>query len=274
MGALFGTLGALSIGLSDLFGRRIVLASSPLTAAVVLQLSGGLISAASIAVIPSEWLWSDVGRGLASGLGMGVGLSCYYTGLARSTSTVVAPLVATLSAVLPFGYVLLTTAEGSVLGVTAAGVAFAGLALVSVGANEVSNVGAGIRWGSLSGLGYGVGIAVLTDISGDSGSWPAASQRLSAFGMLAVVGAVSRISLAPPRGTRASAMMAGVFVAATTISLLIGVQFDPGAAVVTLSMFPAFSVAIGRIFYGDPVRRFQVAGIAIVLVGVAGVVAS
>ena len=29
-----------------------------------------------------------------------------------------------------------------------------------------------------------------------------------------------------------------------------------------------------RIFYGDPVRRFQVAGIAIVLVGVAGVVAS
>lgn len=274
MGALLGTLGALAIGLSDLFGRRIVLASSPLAAAVVLQLSGGVISAATVAVIPSAWLWPDVGRGLVSGLGMGVGLSCYYTGLARSTSTVVAPLVATLSAVLPFGYVVLTTEEASGLGIAAAGVAFAGLALVGVGGDEVSNVGSGIRWGSLSGLGYGVGIAILTDISGDSGSWPAASQRLSAFGLLVLVGAASRIPLAPPRETTTSAVLAGVFVAATTISLLIGVQFNPRAAVVTLSMFPAFSVAIGRIFFGDPIRRLQVAGIAIVLGGVGVVVAS
>ena len=43
---------------------------------------------ATMVLLPSEWLWSDAGRGVVSGIGMGVGLGCYYTGLARSTSTI------------------------------------------------------------------------------------------------------------------------------------------------------------------------------------------
>lgn len=274
MGALFGALAALGIGVSELFGRRIVLASTPLTTAVALQLSGGLISAATLAVIPSEWLWPDLGRGAVSGLGMAVGLSCYYTGLVRSTSTIVAPLVATVSAVLPFGYVVLSTDEGSTGGIVAAGVAFGGLALVSMGASKVSNVGAGIRWGALSGIGYGIGVGVLTDVTGDSGAWPAASQRLTAFAMLALVAVGRGVPVVPPRGSAISTVVAGVFTAAVTISVLIGVQFDAGATVVAVSMFPAVSVAIGRTFFGDPIRRSQAIGIAIVLVGTAGVVAA
>lgn len=274
MGALFGIIGALGIGLSDLFGRRIVLVSSPLTAAVVLQLSGGVIAAATMAFLPSAWLWSDAARGVVSGIGMGIGLAGYYTGLARSTSTIVAPLVATLSAVLPFGYVLAATGEGSLLGSVAAVVAIAGLALVSVGADEVSNVADGVRWGLLSGVGYGVAIAVLTDVSADSGAWPAVTQRASAFALLGLIGLLGRHPIVPPRGTRANAVLAGAFVATSSIALLIGVRFDAGATVITLSMFPAFSVAIGRLFFNDPIAGRQAAGIAIVLAGVAGVVAS
>mgnify|MGYP001820351153 CR=1 FL=1 len=273
MGALLGLIGALGIGLSDLFGRRIVLASSPLTAAVVMQLAGGLLAAVTMLALPSEWLWSDALRGIVSGVGMGVGLGCYYTGLARSTSTIVAPLVATLSAVLPFGYVLVASGGGSILGSVASLVAVVGLALVSGGADAVSNVADGVRWGVASGLGYGVAIAVLTDVSADSGAWPAVTQRASAFVLLAAVGLAARRAVVPPPGTRTSAVLAGAFVAVTSIALLIGVQFDAGAAVITLSMFPAFSVAIGRTFFGDPIRPRQAAGIGIVLAGVAGVVA-
>jgi len=53
---------------------------------------------------------------------------------------------------------------------------------------------------------------------------------------------------------------------------LLGVQADAATAVITFSMFPAFSVVIGRIFFRDPVSRLQTAGIATVLAGVAGVV--
>ena len=274
MGALLGTIGALCIGMSDLFGRRIMLESSALTAAVVMQVGGGLVSLAVVAVVSSEWVAGDLARGLASGIGMGIGLSCYYAGLARSTSTVVAPLVATLSAVLPFGYVVVAVDGGSTPGVLAAGVALVGLLLVSAGADAVSNVGAGLFWGTLSGLGYGVGIAVLAEVSERSGAWPAVSQRLAAFVLLAVVGAAVGVPLTPPQGTRTNAVLAGFFVAATTIALLLGVRLDPGPAVLALSTFPAFSVLIGRAFFGDPVRAIQAAGIVVVLIGLAGVAAA
>ncbi len=274
MGALLGTFGALCIGISDLFGRRIVAVSTALTAAIVMQVGGGLVSLASVAVIPSEWDNADVVRGLVSGLGMGVGLSCYYAGLARSTSTVVAPLVATLSAVIPFGYVVVAVGGGSAPGVVAAGVAFAGLAMVSIGADAVANVRAGLGWGAVSGLGYGVGIAVLAEVTDRSGAWPAVSQRAAAFVLLAAVGIARGVRVLPPAGSRANAALAGLFVAATTISLLVGVRVDPAAAVLTLSTFPAFSVVIGRIFFGDPIRAIQAVGIGVVLAGLAGVAAA
>ncbi len=273
MGALFGIVGALGIGLSDLFGRRIMLASSALTAAVILQLSGGLLAAATMAVLPSEWIVADAALGVVSGIGMGVGLGCYYTGLGRSASTIVAPLVATLAAILPFGYVLVSTGEGSILGSVAAAIAVAGLALVSSGADEISNVSAGVRWGVASGIGYGVAIAVLTEVSAESGGWPVVTQRASAFALLGLVGVAGRQAIVPPVGVRGSAGLAGFFIALSSIALLIGVRFDAGATVITLSMFPAFSVAIGRLFFDDPIAPRQVIGIVIVLAGIAGVVA-
>jgi drug/metabolite transporter (DMT)-like permease len=248
--------------------------ASPLTAAMLLQFVGGLVSAAALLVIPGRFVADDMFRALVSGIGLGVGLSCYYTGLSRSTSTVVAPLVATLSAVVPFGYVVVTSGQGSTFGVAAAAVAFAGLALVSSGAAAVSNVGAGLRWGISSGLGYGVGIAVVTDVSADSGIWPAAGQRLSAFVLLAAVTAATKAPLTPPPAARRDVMLGGVFIASTTIALLIGIGFDAESAVVTLSLFPVFSVAVGWLLFSDSVRRIQLLGIAIALVGVAGVVAA
>lgn len=272
MGALLGLLGALGIGLSDLFGRRIVLASSTLTAAVVLQLFGGILAAAIMTVLPSEFLWSDAGLGAFSGVGMGVGLGCYYAGLSASAATVVAPLVATLSAVVPFLYVLVTTGEGSVVASVAAVIAIVGLALVSTGADEVSNVAAGVRWGLASGIGYGTAIAVLTDVSADSGAWPAVTQRVSAFALLGLVALSTSQPVVPPAGSRADAVLAGAFVALSSIALLIGVQVDASATVITLSMFPAFTVAIGRIFFDDPIAPRQAVGLAIVLVGLVGIV--
>ncbi len=273
MGALLGIIGALGIGLSDLFGRRIMLASSALTAAAVLQVSGGLLAAATMMVLPSEWLVTDAAIGIVSGVGMAVGLGCYYTGLGRSASTIVAPLVATLSAVIPFGYVRATTGEGSAVASAAAAVTVVGLALVSLGADAISNVAAGLRWGLASGLGYGFAIAVLTDVSSDSGAWPAVTQRASAFALLGLVGVLGGRPVVPPVGTRGNAVLAGVFVAVSSIALVIGVQFDAAATVITLSMFPAFSVAIGRLFFDDPIAPRQVVGIVVVLAGIAGVVA-
>lgn len=273
MGALLGLTGAVAIGLSDLFGRRIVAASTPLTAAIVLQVFGALISAATIVAIPSAWVWDDMALSVLSGIGMGVGLSCYYTGLARSTSTVVAPLVATVSTVLPFGYVQLTGDAISGFGLAAAGVAVIGLVFITTGADEISNLGAGVRWGLLSGLGYGTATAVLSDVSEVSGALPAVGQRSAAFVLLATVATVGGVRILPPRRLAGTSTVAGALAAVTTMALLLGIQADATGAVIGLSMFPAFSVVVGRVFFGDPIRRSQALGIGLAVLGTAGVVA-
>ena len=56
--------------------------------------------------------------------------------------------------------------------------------------------------------------------------------------------------------------------------LLLAVRADPTVAIVTSSIYPAVSVVIGRVFFGDFIRARQVPGIVAVLVGVILVVVS
>ena len=123
MGAIFGSLTALSIGLSDLFGRRVVLASSVMTAASVMQLVAVGASVLTLGLIGSEYRADDVVVGALSGLGLGTGLACYYGGLSRSGSTIVSPLVATLSALIPFVYTIVVGATPTALALGGAAVA-------------------------------------------------------------------------------------------------------------------------------------------------------
>lgn len=272
MGALWGALSAASIGVSDLFGRRVVAASTALTGAVVMQFFAMIVSFGAVFVLASDFGGGDFLLGAFSGLGLATGLACYYAGLSASSSTVVAPLVATMSAVIPFVYTLVRGASASSLAIVAAAVAFVGLGIITMGSSVASNVRAGLRWGVVSGLGYGFGLSVIIEVSEASGSWPAVSQRLAALVFLLAITLARRLPAVPPPGQRANGVAAGAVGGLTTIFYLLGVQADAPTAVVTASMFPVASVAIGYLYYRDPVSRMQLLGIAIVLAGVVGVV--
>ena len=263
---------ALSIGLADLFGRFVVNRRGPLAAVVVIQAVGVVASLAMLPVIASEWVAADLLIGLASGLGLGLGLWAYMSGLAVSTAAIVSPIVATMSAVIPFGYALVRGADASTWAIGGALVAIAGLVLISASGGRVSNVAAGLRWSAISGLGYGFGLSVVIEASEASGVWPAVAQRLGALGLMLVIvwrtnGGVQTL------GVRLMGIIAGAFAALSTIWYLLGVQADTTPAVVTASMFPAVTVVIGRFVFGDEVGRRQLVGLVIVLLGVTAVVA-
>ena len=96
-----------------------------------------------------------------------------------------------------------------------------------------------------------------------------ASRRLR---FLALVAMRVGHALRPPDGQRSNLVVAGAFAGLSTVVYLLGIEADAPTAVVTASMFPAASVAIGYLSYRDPVSRLQLVGLAIVLLGVAGVV--
>ena len=117
------------------------------------------------------------------------------------------------------------------------------------------------------------GLSVVIEATEASGAWPAVGQRAAAMLIMVLVVARSQRQV-PLVGVRMLGIAAGVVAAMSTVFYLLGVQADPTPAVVTASMFPAVTVAVGRLVFGDSVSRAQVIGLGVVLIGVTAVVAA
>lgn len=272
MGALLGGLTALAIGVSDMFGRKVTAASSPITATAVMQLFATAMSLLAITFVASTFRTGDFALGAASGVGMGGGLACYFGGLRVSSSAVVAPVVATLSAVIPYLYTLAAGTTPSAIALIGALTALAGLVLVTTGGSSRERVRAGLAWGLASGLSYGAGLTFVIETSSASGVWPTVGQRVTAFALMIALAQLLRVPAVPPPGLRGFAAAAGLLAAATSLLYIGGVQIDPQPTVVTSSLFPIASVTGGWLIYRDDVSPTQVAGIAVGLAGVIGII--
>lgn len=271
MGLLFGLLTALSIGASDLFGRRVARAQSPITATVPMQFFGILTAAAALLVIPSQISAKALGLGVLSGLGFALGLGCYYTGLGKASSAILAPMVAMLSSILPFAYTVVRGDEPSALTLGGAAICLVGLGIITINRNQLGIDWVALRWGALAGLGYATGVISLIDVSDESGTWSAVSQRTTACIALTTVALVTKVPPLPARNMRLPAALAGMAVGLSSIFLLVGLSLDPTPTVIGSSLFPAVSVVVGLVAYGDDVRTAQWFGIVVVILGIIGV---
>lgn len=273
VGAVFGLMGALSIGVSDLFTRRVVQATSVLVASVMLSLFAIVTSVAAVMVFGSTMHSADFGLGLLSGLGLGVGLATYYLAINHTSATVASPIVAALSAIIPYGYALVRGASPTVYALVGAAVALGGVVLITVGSGgTVERLRAGVIWAAVSGVVYGLGFAVVLGASRGAGALPAVGQRVSAMAVLLAAAAHRRSPLLAPAGTRLAGAVGGAAAGLATVFYLAGARHDPTGAIITTSMFPAASVGVGRMFFGDPLSRRQMLGLVVVLVGTVAVV--
>ena len=267
MGALFGLLASFSITGMEFFSRKITNEVGPIVAAAAASFVAALATLAIAIVDTGEILTRDLLLGAGSGLGFGLGLCTYLQGLRISSSAVIGPTVASLSAVIPFLYAALTDQAPPVLGYVGAGLAIVGLILVTVGGSEASNVAGGLPVGIVSGIGYGVGTTLLISVDEASGSWPIATQRGAAFVAIATFAILRRRPVFPPRRFAGHATIAGLIAALASVFLLAGLAISPAATSVTATVYPATSVAAGRAFFGDAVARVQIVGLVVVIAG-------
>lgn len=272
MGAFLGILSALSIGSSELFARRLMERTSALTTGVVIGFFALVASVASLLPVDSELIWADLGRGTASGFGMGIGIIGYLVGLRRASSAVIAPYAATLSAVIPFGYTIVRGDAATPIALAGAMLAFLGLVFITAGQGSERG-GSGAWWGVLAGVAYGFALAVVIDTSEASGAWPAVGQRLTGLLFVVLVAWRRGEVLTAPPGSRAVAVASGVLGGLASVLYLVGVRIDAAGAVVASSMFPAVTVAVGYLYFSDAVTRRQVVGLLLALAGIVAVVA-
>jgi drug/metabolite transporter (DMT)-like permease len=270
---------ALLYGSADFLGgaatRRAALFGVLLTsglAAVAVQLPAALLAGGPPRAIGIEW-------GLLGGAAGAIGLMFFYAGLAAGPMSVVSPVAALVSTVLPIG---IAVAQGERPGPAVyAGVliCLAATVLVSSGAGTPGasgrswrDRGRGVALGLVSGAAFGLFFLFMRN-GGETGAlWPALAARSTGLAIYLVAAVGLKVA---PVGIRAgwplfgATLGAGAFDAAANICYVLATRAGLfGPAVVLTSLYPAVTVLLARLMLREHMRRTQQAGLLLAAVGI------
>ncbi len=258
MPLILSSLAAVSYGFADFLGGRITRRTGATAAVLWTQIAAlavGLVAAPLLGgtATVGDFLW-----GGAAGIAGTVGVIALYRGLASGRSAVVAPLAALVGGSLPMAYGLVF---GDALGLAASVGVVLALPAIYLTAGGVVGETSGFRFGVLAGVAFGLFFVLLINASAESGIWPLVAAKTSSILVLAGLPAVRGI---PDRRALGGLAVAGVGDMAANAFFLIAVRLGPVAVVaVVVSMFPAVTVALFRIFDAEPIARRQWVGVAL-----------
>lgn len=273
MAILFALLAAVAWGVADFSGG---LGSRGLGAprvAVTTQTLGLVTAGVAVLLFPGvgprasalEW-------GALSGFGSAVGTMSLYHGLAVGRMTVVATLSGVLTAVVP---VIVGLALGNTLGLGAAlgiVIAIPAILLVSWRPEPDGELSprAGLPYGLLAGLGFGLLFVALDRAGTRSGAWPLIpGQFISVLLIVPFVMRGLRQRAALARGPVLLTLGAGILSGTANLLFLAATGHGELAIVAVLSaLYPAITVLLARAVLTERWSRSQVLGLAAAVVAV------
>jgi drug/metabolite transporter (DMT)-like permease len=242
------------------------------TGVLVLSLPAGLVLLLTVALAFGDGSsGTAITWGVASGLAGGGALLVFYRALAQGPMSVVAPVSGLMAAVVP---AVVGVAKGDHLSATAvAGMVLCLVAIcfVSIEPNR-QQARAGLRGpllAVLAGTGFGAFFVLIQQ--GDDGTlWPLVASK--AVGVVIVVIVALATRSRPPlrdRVTAGVAVLAGsldmlgnaLYVLATRAGML-------SIAGVLSSLYPASTVLLARLVYGERLRPIQRVGLVVAVAGV------
>jgi drug/metabolite transporter (DMT)-like permease len=296
---LLGAGSGLCWGTADFMGGLLSRRLPTFTVVIWSQLAGSLLIVAALVATAQQPVGPSFAWGAVSGIFGGIGLLCFYRGLAVGAMSVVAP-VSACGAVIP---VLVALLGGHVpTPIAGAGIAAAitGILLVSLRQDVALHPGGrpGLTLILALGAAGGFGLFFVFLHQGSQGSgasplWAVAGARGSSVVVIAVLMAgraafaytrpLARSGDRAARDTRESAggaiwpgqrlpLLALVGIMDTSANLLFAyasIQGNFGIAAVLGSMYPVATVLLGRIVLAERLGRLQNAGVGLALAGVA-----
>lgn len=276
MAALLALTSALFYGVSDFSGG---LAARRVPATAVVLVSNGLslvLALLAVALLPgSVYSGRDMLWGVAAGAVGLLGVVLLYRGLAIGPMSVVAPLTAVLSAVVP---VVVGVARGERPGTVAlCGVVLAIPAMVLIGrephAGRETRMSRGALVSALlAGVSFGGFYVLLAQTGPDGGAWPLVGQRASSVVILLglTAAAAARGAAASPRGALRLSVIAGVTDFAANLAYVLATHRGLLALVAVISsLYPATTLLLARGVLKERVARQQAAGLMLAAVAVA-----
>ncbi len=253
---------------------------------------GGLLGHGGLGGFMSAGGWGAVGWAAASGVCGAAGLMAFYAGFATAPISVVAPVAALVSTVLPVG-VAISDGERPGASMVAGGlVCLIAIVLVSVpsarhgqdrrgvGRDHGDCLGesqhrAAVRlralsYGAAAGAGFGLFFLFLKNAGQSGVLWPVAISRTAGTLVAFAIALATRTRpWKPGRGVIAIALISGAVDAAANVCYVLATRVGLfGLAVVITSLYPGMTVLLARLLLGERMWWLQRAGLLMAAVGV------
>lgn len=283
MVTVFALAAALLYGSADFLGGAATRRAHVLSVLTVSATAGVAVAAAAALLAGSPPRAAGIGWGICAGAAGGVGFMFFYAGLAAGPMSVVAPLSALVSTVLPVAVAL---AEGERPGPRVyAGALICVVAIISVssGGGRPARPGTrapGARRRAARGIGYGIAAGVAFGMfflfirnGGESGAfWPVAVARIAGTLIVVIAAAGTRtgpVRWQPDARLFVTALGAGVLDAGANVCYVLATRAGLfGLAIVLTSLYPGVTVLLARVVLGERTRWAQRAGLALAAAGV------
>ncbi len=266
MPALLASISAALFGVADFFGGLSARRIAAQWTTGIAQGTGLVVIVGTALVVGGSPTGSDLGLGAAAGLCGGLGLTLFYWAMAQGPMSVVAPVSALVSALVPIAAGL---ADGERPGPLAmAGIVLALPAIAVISREPVDDRAAAQRPSSLpvvaalvSGVGFGAFFTLISHTGEDSGVWPLAAARAAAV-LLAMVLVVGARAEAPGLEGARLAALAGMTDSTANIFYLFAARQGLLSVVGVIgAMYPAATVVLARVVLRERMARHQLVGL-------------
>ena len=270
MAILFAALSSLVYGSADFVGGIVARRNHGVVVALVSQIFGLATLVIALAVWPHVHVTvDDLGWGLLAGVGGGGGLALFYPALAKGPMSIVAPLTALLSAVIPMVVGFATGDRPSAVALTGALLALPAIVLVARESGSHGKIALSTVLDCLgASAGFGLFYVALSRTSSHAGLWPLAAARIASLSVLGGLCLAARRSPRPSPGSLSVIAGVGVFdMAANALYLLAATRGLLSLVSVVGALYPAVTVVCAVIFLRERLLGAQLIGL--VLAGVA-----
>jgi drug/metabolite transporter (DMT)-like permease len=274
MPLILAGLSALMYGFADFAGGHASSKSHVLSVVVLSQSVGLVMALAAIALMRTPFpARADLLWGAVAGLAGAVGLVALYRGIASSIVAIVSPVSALVGALAPVAF-------GFALGERLSGITLAGAALCvpailllswsGPGKSDGRALRAAFAHGIAAGLGFGGFFIAISRTSAASGLWPLVTSRCASITLILAIMAASKRKPRLERGGRLSALGSGFADMGANILFLFAARSGLLTLVsVIVSLYPAPTVLLGRVFFRQRVSPARAAGLGLAIAGVA-----
>jgi drug/metabolite transporter (DMT)-like permease len=275
LSVIVGLVSALVYGAADFLGGTASRRISPVRVTAVAGVSGLVALLVALPFVGGTWSTEAVLLGALSGVTAAVAIGLLYACLAIGPMSILSPLTAVMSAIVPLTIGLIGGERLQPIGYLALGLALVAVVLVGFvpekGAVRPSLRGVLMAVGS--GAAIGLFLVILDQTPDDSGLVPLVLNRatsaailFAAVGVLALSTRRARTAAAPSlwRPGLGLAILCGIVDAAANTGLLIGLRLGELSVMAVLTaLYPAGTIILAALVLKERIAPLQIIGLVL-----------